>query len=275
VQLASLPTLDSTSVFWVTLNSSKNDPFEIGRRKQRRFAFCVHSRAKRQFCSLSKALRTLPALLLEFKFMPKKATPIDAAADAAVAALAAVHASDAKKTKEVSQESIAALALAAVDSASAARVSRAAAAAAAQAVADIAHTDAQGASSTGVGSVDDASKTIFLCEHCGFVLSTASNLARHRRLHTNERPFACPSCPLAFTSSHHLKYHILSHTGELPHQCTHCEQRFKTSSSMAVHVRSRHTHEKPFACQVAGCTMAFTQAGDLSRHMRTHTGEVC
>jgi len=48
---------------------------------------------------------------------------------------------------------------------------------------------------------------------CPRLFTTKSDLKKHTRTHTNERPFACsvPACGKAFVASHHLKNHMKSH----------------------------------------------------------------
>ena len=47
---------------------------------------------------------------------------------------------------------------------------------------------------------------------------------------------------------------------------------FANASHLATHKR-RHTGERPFLCDVAGCGAAFADSSSLTRHKRTHTGE--
>ena len=48
---------------------------------------------------------------------------------------------------------------------------------------------------------------------CSRLFTTKSDLKKHTRTHTKERPYACaePGCGKAFVASHHLKNHMKSH----------------------------------------------------------------
>ncbi|XP_063075246.1 uncharacterized protein LOC134465499 [Engraulis encrasicolus] len=108
------------------------------------------------------------------------------------------------------------------------------------------------------------------CEVCGRVLSNATSLAEHARLHTGERPFSCGKCDKAFPTLRGLNRHVQTHVAEKQHRCTECGKTFAYQFTLAKHQR-HHTGEKPFQC--AMCDKRFFTKSDLVIHIRSHTGE--
>ncbi|CAN0328572.1 unnamed protein product [Lampetra planeri] len=58
------------------------------------------------------------------------------------------------------------------------------------------------------GSVPAA---LLVCESCGKTFRHRAVLARHRRVHTAERPFRCPQCERTFTTKFNLQRHAQRH----------------------------------------------------------------
>ena len=138
-----------------------------------------------------------------------------------------------------------------------------------------------------------------MCGECGLGFLLYSHLAAHVRRHTGERPYRCELCRMTFPDSGNFSRHIRSHNAPLytcrcsktyrrqvtfdkhvrmcflltcglaqpSYGCTECGRKFKTSSDLTKHIRT-HTGERPYACEECGA--AFAAAGNLSRHRRVH-----
>ncbi|XP_035756491.1 zinc finger and BTB domain-containing protein 40 isoform X2 [Egretta garzetta] len=110
------------------------------------------------------------------------------------------------------------------------------------------------------------------CDICGREFAHASGMQYHKLTeHFDEKPFSCEQCGAKFAANSTLKNHLRLHTGDRPFMCKHCLMTFMQASALAYHTKKQHAEGKMYACQY--CDAVFAQSIELSRHVRTHTGD--
>ncbi|XP_076043214.1 uncharacterized protein LOC143026536 [Oratosquilla oratoria] len=116
--------------------------------------------------------------------------------------------------------------------------------------------------------VQDGLKKKYECETCTVLFKSPSELNRHVRIHTGERPFTCELCASTFIRKCHLDLHLRRHRGEKKFSCQQCQMRFVSSSDLVRH-ETTHSKDRPYQCSL--CEMSYSRITHLEQHLVKHT----
>ncbi|XP_058459915.1 uncharacterized protein LOC131435755 [Malaya genurostris] len=86
----------------------------------------------------------------------------------------------------------------------------------------------------------------------------------------DKRIYACSICGTEFDQRMEAQDHVnYVHKDVKRRSCPHCGRTFTQTGDLTRHVRI-HTGIRPFKCPVDGCKYAFISSGDLHKHVRRH-----
>ncbi|XP_041596703.1 zinc finger X-chromosomal protein isoform X3 [Vulpes lagopus] len=112
----------------------------------------------------------------------------------------------------------------------------------------------------------------YQCQYCEYRSADSSNLKTHvKTKHSKEMPFKCDICLLTFSDTKEVQQHAVIHQESKTHQCLHCDHKSSNSSDLKRHIISVHTKDYPHKCDM--CDKGFHRPSELKKHVAAHKGK--
>ena len=115
--------------------------------------------------------------------------------------------------------------------------------------------------------LDEHGQLNFECNICKKQFIFYSDLAKHRVVHTGEKPYKCDICDKRFGQSSDPSRHKRYHSDSTPYSCEFCSKVFGSHNQKYNHERKEHNRPK-LKCTSDGCQSEFISYAGLGYHIR-------
>ncbi|XP_046434728.1 zinc finger protein 271-like [Neodiprion fabricii] len=110
----------------------------------------------------------------------------------------------------------------------------------------------------------------YRCYICSKPFLRPSDIEKHMRTHTGEKPFDCKICLKSFAQLGALQQHSRIHSGEKPYSCEICGKNFSQKANKTKHVKIHKEGERPHTCDI--CGRSFSELSEMELHRAGHGG---